>query len=182
MGGYGSTRWRRHRNARTVGTCVALDSSILRGIVPGRPARGRCCFVARAAAPRVHAEWELDYANGGPWLLVASGDGQDRRQHRIGLTFRGLPYGGVRWYLHCPVPRAGGGVCDQRVTKLFWPILPPFGLGCRACHHLVYESSQGHRTLRDWILRGDFDRAWAWLGVTPDERERFNSGRHRSVP
>jgi len=160
MGGYGSTRWRDHLKARTVGKSLILDSTMLAGVAPGKPAHGRVTMVATMAAQRFDAAWSIDYGTGGPWLLVVSAEDPGQEPLRIGLTVREMPLGGVRWYLHCPMQKPDGVVCDKRVTKLYWPIFPPFGMWCRECHGLVYDSSQRHKTMYESIVNGEFAKVW----------------------
>lgn len=66
----------------------------------------------------------------------------DRRPllYAVDLSTSELPWGGLRWWIHCPIAR-DGLMCSRRCTKLY---LPKGGVqfGCRSCHDLTYRSCQ----------------------------------------
>lgn len=66
----------------------------------------------------------------------------DRRpiRYSVDLSTSELPWGGLRWWIHCPIAR-DGLMCSRRCTKLY---LPKGGVhfGCRSCHDLTYRSCQ----------------------------------------
>lgn len=66
------------------------------------------------------------------------------RQRSIGYTIQlsqtPLPWGGVRWWMHCPL-MAGEEPCSRRVSKLWRPRYHT-RFGCRRCHDLTYHLCQ----------------------------------------
>jgi hypothetical protein len=153
MGGRGSTRWGEHSKARTVEQCLILDARMLTGLAIGERIRGRVRVGARRPIGSCDLAFEVGFPSGGPRLVIAQPEDPDRPAVAVQLTVRDMPFGGMRWYLHCPG-------CGDRVSKLYWPLIGPSrGLGCRSCHGLAYLSSQSHRTWLEPILRGDWDPA-----------------------
>jgi hypothetical protein len=75
-------------------------------------------------------------------------DGDRQPPGVVVLSVRGMRYGGVCWYMHCPE-------CGRRVRKLYVPLAGRHFLACRQCHGLAYESSQAHRTVGELFRRGD---------------------------
>jgi len=68
-------------------------------------------------------------------------DGQKTHSdYAIGLTTTPLPWGGLRWWLLCPLV-VSGRACGRRVGKLY---MPPGGryFGCRHCYDLTYQSTR----------------------------------------
>ena len=72
-------------------------------------------------------------------VLVYVADRTDVRLP-IGLSTSGQYFGGVRFWMLCPIVKDGKG-CRKRVGKLH---LPPgeTEFGCRDCYDLTYQSSQ----------------------------------------
>lgn len=62
--------------------------------------------------------------------------------YNISLTTSKCNYGGIRYWLICPLCHSGIP-CNRRVRKLY---LPPGRryFGCRHCYNLTYRSQQGH--------------------------------------
>jgi hypothetical protein len=67
----------------------------------------------------------------------------ERMDYRVVLLETRPHFGGVRWWLTCPVP-GPHGPCGRRVGKLH---IPPDDVyfGCRHCHRLTYTSAQQSR-------------------------------------
>jgi hypothetical protein len=63
--------------------------------------------------------------------------------YTVGLTTTRPPFGGLRWWLLCPL-EADGRPCGRRVRKLYLPTDSTI-FGCRHCHRLSYTSSQRSR-------------------------------------
>ncbi len=61
-------------------------------------------------------------------------------EYEIRLSTSKPPFGGLRWWLRCPIRRKSG-LCDHRVTKLYLPIGQRY-VGCRDCYDLGYRSCQ----------------------------------------
>lgn len=149
MGGCGSTRWAAHFTARTTSDCMSLDMKEI------------------ARAGRLYAGYEshMEWSNGS-----TIGYGIRRNEHGLELVLNywqacgpegkktdveefiplesTRPYfGGIRWWARCPFVN-NGRPCRRRVRKLYLaPGCPYFG--CRACHRLVYASSQRHDKTTD---------------------------------
>jgi len=71
--------------------------------------------------------------------------------YQVQLTTTECNFGGLRWWMICPLTR-NGVPCGRRVTKLH---LPPGGkyFGCRDCHDLTYRSQKEHNKRLDFILK-----------------------------
>jgi hypothetical protein len=142
MGGLGSGRWRGHCKAQTVELCFVLDAAILASIAPAGRGRG-IAEMGACNSPRVlEVPWEVAHTTGPELRLWLNGDRQPPGV--VALSVRGMRYGGVCWYLHCPE-------CGRRVRRLHVPLAGRHFLACRQCHGLVYESSQVHRTVGELI-------------------------------
>ena len=64
--------------------------------------------------------------------------------HRLFQPVPPANYGGLRWWLHCPLVRAGRP-CSRRQRMLYLPNGATY-FGCRDCHRLTYDSCQeSHR-------------------------------------
>jgi hypothetical protein len=142
MGGRGSGRWRGHTKAQTVEWCFVLDAAILTGIPAAERRRGTAEMRAHCCARVLQVPWKLVYTTVPELHLWFNGDQQ--LPGVVVLSVRGMRFGGVRWYLHCPE-------CGLRVSKLYVPLMGRQSLACRQCHGLVYESSQVHRTVGELI-------------------------------
>lgn len=139
MGGHGSGA--RVFKKGTVEGRTALDTRDLKRLnmlVPGTTNQtGRLQWPARDGSSS-----SLGYAiSVGPTygaLVLDYRVGGETFRYPITLEATACHLGGVRWWFRCPLSRAGVA-CGRRVRKLY------FGgryYGCRACHGLVYRSSQ----------------------------------------
>lgn len=142
MGGYGSG-WRRPRRA-TVEESLTLELAWLRErglFVPGEYRSGlvswsaggqernaiHCCADLR---PGVRPVLVLRYRAG----IEAAAD----IEYGVPLETTPQAWGGVRWWLCCPLG-VDGQVCGRRVTALHSPPGQHY-FGCRHCFGLTYES------------------------------------------
>ena len=158
MGGYGSGRWHGHLKADTVEDCLTLDISDLarRGFMSGALATGRSRWVNQITGEELASVGIAALAVGSDRYiqLVYSATRDGAKEHineAIRLQKTHPHFGGVRWWLTCPLSR-DGRECLRRVQKLY---MPPRGLyfGCRHCHRLAYRSSQEHDKSVDQALR-----------------------------
>jgi hypothetical protein len=133
MGGYGSTRWRRHYKKVTAEQCVILDAAYWTrlGILGDGIIKTGCqssirYYVNTAGGhhPRVHLTYDL-------YNL-----GREHLDYPVFLLTTQPQFGGLRWWFQCPL-------CRRRVQKLF---LPPRAsqFGCRECHKLSYTTRNQH--------------------------------------
>jgi hypothetical protein len=183
MGGSGSGPQRAMGKKRTVESCGAISTSILRRLgllVPGqhfeelelsRPDCGGmsldvdCHLDIGAETGTLGLVYELDPRSGAfqPEKPAGSKSGRSRAggrrrkqetevvqtkervESQIQLITTRCNFGGVRWWLLCPLKRKGVR-CDRRVEKLFLPskgfVIRPRYFGCRQCHELTYGSTQ----------------------------------------
>lgn len=125
MGGYGSTRWKRHKKMLTTDVCFRVGIEELSPYLRSRqfghfsyrhtPGGSVSITLTRQVI-------ELDYAvNGTPCRQSALIEAGKLAGH---------------WYLRCPR-------CFRRIRRLF---LPPGSklFACRLCHRLTWRSSQEH--------------------------------------
>ncbi|MGF1580384.1 MAG: hypothetical protein ACFCD0_13560 [Gemmataceae bacterium] len=84
----------------------------------------------------------VDTANECPHIVLSyrSREREESFEYLVRLSTTEPPFGGVRWWLHCPLVFKAG-LCDSRVTKLFLPMGRKY-VGCRKCLNLGYRSSQ----------------------------------------
>lgn len=69
------------------------------------------------------------------WLHLSYSVNGQSVAYRVRLVSRSCNFGGMRWYMVCPV-------CDdRRVMKLHLPSSGRY-FGCRDCHDLTYKSAQ----------------------------------------
>jgi len=61
-------------------------------------------------------------------------------KYGIPLSRTPLPWGGQRWWMHCPL-KVDGKPCRKRVAKLWRPRYSRW-FGCRHCHDLTYYLCQ----------------------------------------
>jgi hypothetical protein len=151
-----SGRWGWHAKAQTVERCQTLDANRLTrlGVLKlGTTLSGEITWPPGAwEGNRVGCEVSmLDEA--AAWLrlfytFTAASAGVD---YRVTLTTTRPHYGGLRWWLVCPLA-VNGVRCNRRVGKLY---LPPGGryFGCRRCHRLTYASCQEHDKRVDALRR-----------------------------
>ncbi len=148
MGGKGSGayyHWWRHPKKTTVEECRALgtkdlrqlgllkaDSVISKVISWGSPdTNSQSSILVKSATTVPNPCLCLEY--------TLSKTGENVR-YTIALSSTRPPFGGHRWWLHCPLI-VSGRRCDRRGTKLY---LPPGAryFGCRECYSLTYRSCQ----------------------------------------
>jgi hypothetical protein len=174
MGGPGSGNfyhWWRPPKRATVESCLSLDVAFL--------VRNR--FLAADECHSGSLRWGADAT--GPSVSVAVDARDDRPTLTLSYRIRNHPgpelhydvplattrprFGGVRWWLVCPVVG-----CGRRAAKLH---LPPGGrhFACRRCHRLTYASSQEsgrYDALFRRLAAGmgadprDVKRAWTRIG------------------
>jgi len=156
MGGHGSTRWGRHRPARTVEMCAALPigavAPALTGAAP--PTGTAVASLTRTSGAGLRAAWEV------AWALEREGDGSativlsvEAAHHGRGtqgqvvvrIVTTSPRYGGVRHWWACPG-------CDRRCALLY---LPPGEAwpACRTCYRLTYATRQAHDKREDRYRR-----------------------------
>jgi hypothetical protein len=83
------------------------------------------CSLVEGSHPRTHLRYVLD--------------GEDFR-YRVRLDKTSPNFGGVRWWLLCPIEH-DGTECGNRVSRLYLPLGEKY-FGCRVCHDLTYRSTQ----------------------------------------
>ena len=138
MGGPGSGRPPIGDKKVAVEQCLAIDAAR---------------FVRRRSHKRGHWEWfdsyesvvhyELYTEDARGWLTLDYRPGAGgHARYSIGLQVTFPHFGGVRWWLTCPLT-VNGQYCGRRVRKLYRPPGERF-FGCRACFELTYLSSQTH--------------------------------------
>lgn len=186
MGGQGSTRWGRHRAARTVETCAALPigavGPALRGAGPPGGTIVRSLTHASGAALRAawDVAWALERGHDGAATIVLSveaayqGRGSQARDQAVHVVTTAPQYGGVRYWWSCPR-------CAGRCAALY---LPP-GLtrpACRACYGLTYRVCQTHDKKQDRYRRMPPWERFALLNrMAPGEDESVE-GQEISTP
>jgi hypothetical protein len=88
-----------------------------------------------------------------PWLRLSYTvtATQEQLDYRVGLTTTRPRFGGLRWWIICPLV-VNGRPCQRRIGKLY---LPPGGCyyGCRHCYDLTYTSCQQHDKRVDWLRK-----------------------------
>lgn len=87
-------------------------------------------------------------------------------------------FGGVRWWMHCPISR-GGASCDRRTAILF---MVGGRFGCRYCHYLTYESQKVRRAFRPYLklfipitLDQKYARSRYWKGQKTKRTRRIDA-------
>jgi hypothetical protein len=73
----------------------------------------------------------------------------ERLDYWVSLATTRPRFGGVRWWIVCPLVRKGVP-CGRRVGKLY---LRGRYFGCRHCHELTYRSAQQHDKRVDFLRR-----------------------------
>ena len=178
MGGYGSGRWGAHSKNCTVEDCLTLNleklvrERLLRG---GLHSSGNLTWTTKATGKQVSAcGYDLDTVNlNDSWLRLTYtvGSAKEQVNYRVDLTTTKPRYGGLRWWLVCPL-LINGNPCRRRAGRVY---LPPRGkyFGCRQCYGLTYTSCQESHI---------YDRAFADLakgfpGVTGEDIRKLLEGR-----
>src|SRR5262245_27712579 len=166
MGGAGSGNhyhWWRHGKKTTVEDCLSIDANrwTREGILK--------------AGVRLSGSWRWTYRSGSgftvnyevdtldsthpsvrlwySWVWTSTQQ-QESADYRVRLTATRPRFGGLRWWLVCPL-LVNGLPCGRRVGKLH---LPPHAryFGCRHCHELTYTScreSRSHDGLYRFLAR-----------------------------
>jgi hypothetical protein len=82
---------------------------------------------------------ELDRPSPWLWIAYTLPETEEQMHYRIRLGATWPHFGGVRWWLVCPLV-TNGRRCGRRVTKLY--IGSQWGryFGCRMCWNLTYTS------------------------------------------
>jgi hypothetical protein len=144
MGGYGSGRWHYHEKKRQVEECWVLAVSRLPlGDLERSPVTGTLRLGKRKKGLTIDFTLNSSAQAGLVLELSYSFDKgllQAGFKESILLQNTRPNFGGVRWWLSCPLSK-DGDPCKQRVSKLY---LPPSEkrFGCRRCHDLTYRSCQ----------------------------------------
>jgi hypothetical protein len=146
MGGYGSGR---PREKITVEECRILSAGDFRrgGILrDGLNTRGKLNWTNTRTGKQVFSiDYEADTRNrADAWIRLQYNRNGEALDYRIRLTTTAMPWGGVHWWLTCPL-MTHNRPCQRRCWKLY---LPPGAryFGCRSCYNLTYASSQeAHR-------------------------------------
>ena len=133
MGGFGSGRKGSYYAKTPVEDCLTISISALGRIHGNSAGRLSWYVVDREVASAGYV------VVGESVRLVYNTDGLEVRLP-IGLSTSGQYFGGVRFWMLCPIVKDGKG-CGNRVGKLH---LPPgeTEFGCRDCYDLTYQSSQ----------------------------------------
>ncbi len=141
MGGYGSTRWNRHRRKTTVEECLVLSiGELLRKGISSTAPKQHDWLDPRSRGVIACMFYKLDVAVPERlrlWIYVGSrtDTGLETFERLIDLqsTHFGR-YGSARWWFTCLT-------CERRCAKIY---LPPSGtqFACRECHDLTYGSCQ----------------------------------------
>ena len=106
--------------------------------------RGNLVWTIKSTGKQVSTcGYEFDTVNpSDAWLrLTYKVKGTEEQiNYRLNLTTTKPLYGGLRWWMVCPLS-IEGKVCRRRVGRLY---LPPGGkyFGCRQCYGLTYTSCQ----------------------------------------
>jgi hypothetical protein len=143
MGGYGSG-WQRPKSVTVEESLVLSVSTLLRhrALVPGAHTSGSWSWVYEGEDER-HATVAYEANLVDPeaaWLRLHYQSQGEPVDYRIRLVTTTPTYGGLRWWLICPLMGGDGGP-PRRVAKLY---LPPGGryFGSRESHGLTYTSCQ----------------------------------------
>ena len=146
MGGPGSGRQGWWNKRTTVEQCLTLDANQL--MRDGMLASGVCLsgiltWSNTRTGERVSSiGYMVNTVAGQPWmrLIYTAQDDQQDLNYQVSLQTTRPYYGGLRWWLTCPIVN-DRRQCNRRVAKLH---LPPGGkhFGCRQCFDLTYVSCQ----------------------------------------
>ena len=143
----GRTPW---SNRLTVEQCVCLSVTDMRRVGVFRSIPGSQWILKHRSET---FEYQLPYtvveASGRAMgLQVAVGTG---RLYVVEVTTTRPRFGGIRYWLKCPLER-NGTRCGRRVGRLY---LPPgqIILACRTCADLTYASSRTHDSRKDALRR-----------------------------
>ena len=137
MGGLGSGRQKGYNTKPLVEESFVLDlNSILRdGIHPRMDAM--TWSIGKVEAGSIM--YIIGNKNSHPTLtLEYTVNGEPIKEH-IPVIWETQPYGGIRYWMECPLLNRSGTSCDNHCSKLY---LPPGGkyFGCRECSGLTYHS------------------------------------------
>jgi hypothetical protein len=145
MGGSGSGRWRSHDKGFTVEECLVLSIADLlrqRLVVPGTRTSGSLSWKpAGEAKPIAAIDFEADVVNRAhAWMWLRYTANSNPVDYRVRLTTTRPTFGGIRWWLICPLARIDGDP-PRRVAKLYLPPGQTY-FGSREAHRLTYTSCQ----------------------------------------
>ena len=125
----------------TVQECLTIDVGTFRKMKPQftETRRGVLHFGAGHAGDSTIG-FSLHWEHRRPFVRLRYEIDQEPIQMPILLVTTDTQFGGLRWWLRCPLA-VNGTPCQLRAGKLY---LPPGGsyFGCRECHGLAYRSSQ----------------------------------------
>jgi len=161
VGGFGSGRYGFSRTKRTVDGSLVLDLAQMqreKRLQPGEwgtltwkhgeSVTGQVGY----AIPENMERLELTYT------ATINGESDNVRQS-LGLSRIPAPYGGFRYFVHCPR-------CLNRFTKLCLPSGARL-FACRKCYDLTYQSSKDSHK---------FDSFFRSVGLSPQEGKRLFTG------
>ena len=125
----------------TVEECLTIDVRTFRKMKPpfSKTRRGILHFGAGHAGVSTIG-FSLHGEHRRPFVTLRYEIDKEPIQMPISLVTTNTRFGGLRWWLKCPLA-INGRPCQRRAGKLY---LPPGGryFGCRECHGLAYRSSQ----------------------------------------
>jgi hypothetical protein len=106
--------------------------------------RGNLIWTVRSTGKQLSmCGYEFDTVNPNhAWLrlIYALSGTKDQLNYRVNLTTTQPRYGGVRWWMVCPLMK-NRSQCSRRAGRLY---LPPGAkyFGCRQCYEITYTSCQ----------------------------------------
>ena len=191
MGGSGSGQWYRWDTKATVEDCRALSASrwMREGILAaGVHHEGSWAWFDAYTGERTSSVgYEVRTTLGDApslrlrYTVLSLGEALD---YRVDLQTTRPNFGGLRWWLTCPLV-TGGRRCRRRCEKLY---RPPGGkyYGCRVCHRLSYTSQREGRAFRmvrkaNKIRYDKLRGHGAWPGFDPSKPKGMHWATHRRL-
>jgi hypothetical protein len=156
MGGFGSGHRGFHQKARTVETCLDLDTNrwAQQGILKAGVVQTGTAEWTYPSGHSARIDFAVDTTTEESrhvrlrYRLVSTAtDETESPDYHVPLVTTCPHFGGLRWWFLCPLS-ANEVPCGRRVGKLY---LPPGAryFGCRHCHRLTYRSCQESGRFRD---------------------------------
>ncbi len=141
MGGYGSTRWYWHNKKTAVEDCRRLPMKTIHAFIRRGGWSGTLSW-SRGKEPMGNISYRVirndDLITMRLIYTITRHDTGEKTDfdYPVRLSTTPLPWGGLRFWFHCPI--AG---CGRRVSVLY---LAPLGkyFACRHCNRLSYRSRQ----------------------------------------
>jgi hypothetical protein len=152
MGAQGSgnrDHWWRSPKKEVVEDCLSIDASrwTREGILKAGLCQADSCSWTYRSGDSITVNYEVNtleltspsvrlwYSRA--WRATGQTDSAD---YHVGLATTRPYFGGLRWWLVCPLI-VDGRPCNRRVSKLYLPGSARY-FGCRHCHDLTYTSCQ----------------------------------------